>query len=573
VAADTLKLTDFMDLAALQEMQDGFAAIASVQAVITDAGGNVLTSLAPATSFLHRRDAIAQQEEEVPEPQRVGREYVAPITVGKNKLGHIRMRGGSDSVQLDEAKAAKLAQKFNLDPQLVRDLVSAATKDRNRRPASIQFLFLLANAIARLCYQEYQLRHRIIELETLSRVTTMLAQSTDLNQVLHRAVEIVTELLEAKACSIRLIDLNKDELKISAVYNLSNEYLTKGKIKFSSASIDQEALSDVGYSYVPDMQTDPRVQHHDIVMREGIVSLVTVGMKSRGDPIGVLRVYSGTTREFTEAEIQLLRGIASTAASAIESARLVQHQAEARELEAQINMAADVQQRMIPKTAPALPGLDVATVYVPCYQLGGDLYDFIELPYDNLGVVIADVSGKGLPASLIMASVRAALRAQVDNVYYLGEVMQRLNSMLVRDTRATEFVTLFYGVLDLTNKRLTFSNAGHLPCMLLRENEITELGAGDQGSIVLGVIEGERYRQSFTDLHVGDVLLFYTDGLSEARNAEQELYGRQRIAMSLKKGGENSNAIAQSILLDLRAFTQGTEPSDDCTIVVLRITE
>lgn len=573
MAANPLKLTDFMDLAALQEMQDGFASIASVQAVITDADGNVITSPNPTSSFIRRRDAIAKQEEEVPEPQRVGREYVAPIIVGKNKLGHIRMRGGNDSILLDETRAARLAQKFNLDPQLVRDLVSAATKDRNRRPASIQFLFLMANAIARLCYQEYQLRHRIIELETLSRVTTMLAQATDLQQVLHRAVEIVTELMDAKACSIRLIDPGKDELKVSAVYNLSNEYLQKGRIKFSAAYIDQEALADAGFCYVPDMRTDPRVQHHDIVMREGIVSVVSVGMKSRGEPIGVLRVYSQSFREFTEAEIQLLRGIASTAASAIETARLVQHQAEAREIENQINMAANVQQRMIPKTAPAMPGLDVATAYVPCYQLGGDLYDFIELPYNNLGVVIADVSGKGLPASLIMASVRAALRAQVDNVYYLGDVMRRLNTMLVRDTMATEFVTLFYGVLDFNNKRLTYCNAGHLPAMLLRDGEITELGAGNEGSIVLGVVEGERYKQSFKDLQTGDVLLFYTDGLSEARNAREELYGRERIATSLKKGGETSEAIADSLLKDLRAFTQNASQSDDSTIVVMRITE
>ena len=109
--------------------------------------------------------------------------------------------------------------------------------------------------------------------------------------------------------------------------------------------------------------------------------------------------------------------------------------------------------------------------------------------------------------------------------------------------------------------------------MLLREGEVTELGAGNEGSIVLGVVEGERYKQSFTDLQTGDVLLFYTDGLSEARNEDEELYGRARIVESLKKGGESSDAIAQSLLTDLRAFTQGFEPTDDCTIVVMRITE
>src|SRR5437588_7486411 len=119
-------------------------------------------------------------------------------------------------------------------------------------------------------------------------------------------------------------------------------------------------------------------------------------------------------------------------------------------------MAADFQQRMIPHTPPNVPGLDVASIYVPCYTLGGDFYDFIPLPDNNLGLAMADVSGKGVPASLIMASVRAFLRAQVDNVYYLYEVIRRINLMLYRDTRTGEFVTLFYGVLDSRNRRFTY---------------------------------------------------------------------------------------------------------------------
>src|SRR5437588_10900930 len=135
-------------------------------------------------------------------------------------------------------------------------------------------------------------------------------------------------------------------------------------------------------------------------------------------------------------------------------------------------MAADVQQRMIPHTPPNIPGLDVASIYVPCYTLGGDFYDFIPLPDNNLGLAMADVSGKGVPASLIMASVRAFLRAQVDNVYYLYEVVRRINLMLYRDTKDQEFVTLFYGVLDARNRRLTYTNAGQHPGLLLRDGKL-----------------------------------------------------------------------------------------------------
>src|SRR5262249_22617366 len=152
-------------------------------------------------------------------------------------------------------------------------------------------------------------------------------------------------------------------------------------------------------------------------------------------------------------------------------------------------------------TPPQVPGIELASVYVPCFALGGDFYDFIPLPYGNVGLVVADVSGKGVPASLIMASVRAALRAEVDNVYYLYEVIRRLNIMVHRDRKPGEFVTLFYGVLGSGNRRLTYCNAGHPPGLLLRDGQIIEL-KGD--NMVLGVDPEEQYQQSIVDLKSND---------------------------------------------------------------------
>jgi sigma-B regulation protein RsbU (phosphoserine phosphatase) len=226
---------------------------------------------------------------------------------------------------------------------------------------------------------------------------------------------------------------------------------------------------------------------------------------------------------------------------------------------------------MIPQKPPTIPGVDLASVYVPCYQLGGDLYDFIELPYDNVGLAIADVSGKGVPASLIMASVRAALRAQADNVYYLGEIVSRINTMLCRDTKATEFVTLFYGVIDMRNKRLTYINAGHSPAMLLRDGQVTELGIGEQGSMLLGVECDETFKQNFVDLRSGDTILLYTDGLSEARNFNDEMFGRQRIIDSFRKGGNTADDVAKNLLWDLRRFVGLAKATDDVTLVVAKI--
>jgi sigma-B regulation protein RsbU (phosphoserine phosphatase) len=567
---DNLRLTDFMDIATLQEIQDGFAAVANVKATITDAEGNVLTQPNPTAEFLKRQRAIEQAEAKQEGPQREGREYVAPIIVNNQRLGTIRMSASPNGLaSIDEAKITALAEKYGLDSKQIKSLATTLLRSRETRPAAIQFLFLMANAITRLCFQEFQLRQRINELTAVYNVTMMLADARDLPRVLQRTAELVAEVMNVKAVSIRLIDREQDELVIRAVFNLSREYLNKGPVRLSKAAIDQIALSPRGYEYVKNMATDPRVQYPQEAVREGIASMLSVGMRYKGKAIGALRLYTAEEETFSQAKIDLLKAIASQAASAIENSRLLAESIEAEALEKQVRMAADVQQRMIPQTPPQLPGIDLSSVYVPSFDLGGDFFDYIQLPDGNLGLVIADVSGKGVPASLIMASVRAALRAQVDNVYYLYEVMSRINKMLYRDTKASEFVTLFYGVLDTRNRRFTFSNAGHPPAMLLRDGKISELTTDN---MVLGVDPNETFRQQFIDLKPNDLLLLYTDGLPDAMNFKDETFGHKRIVEAFAKGGATAETVAQGILWDMRRFVGMTRRTDDVTMIVARIT-
>ncbi|MGD0769503.1 MAG: SpoIIE family protein phosphatase [Tepidisphaeraceae bacterium] len=566
VDPDRLKLTDFMDLSTLQEIQDGFAAVANVKATITDADGNLLTQPTPTSDFLKRQSVIAEAQQDG--PQREGGEYVAPIILNNHRLGTIRMAARSVAPPPDEGRLAALSEKLGVDVKELKQAVGQLTRTRGAKPAAIQFLFLLANAIAKLCYQEFQLRQRINELTAVYNVTMMLADARDLGIVLQRTVRAVCEVMETKASSLRLIDYDRDELVIKAVHNLSAEYLGKGRIRLSQAAIDQQAMASKGYEYVRNMGQDPRVLFPQEAKREGIVSMLSVGMRYKGKNIGVLRVYTAQEQTFTQFQIDLMKAVAAQAAAAIEHARLVQETMQSQALERQVQMAAQVQHRMIPHQPPAIPGVDLAAVYVPCYELGGDFYDLIELPYNNLGMVIADVSGKGVPASLTMAAVRAALRAQVDNVYYLYEVLRRINLMLCRDSSPGEFVTLFYGVLDGRNRRLTYCNAGHPPGMILRDGKIIELNSDN---MVLGVDAEEKYVQSLVDLRVGDTLLLYTDGLMDAMNFEHERFGKQRIIEAFAPGGPSAEAIVQTILWSQRRFTGLAKPTDDVTMIVAKV--
>ena len=566
--ADKIRLTDFMDLPTLQEIQDNFASIANVKVTIADAEGGLLTQPTPTKEFLKRQQAIEAAEENVPGPMREGREFVAPIIVSNQRLGMIRMHGIGTFTAPDEQRLNQLAEKYALDQRQFKLALGTFLRQKNTKSASIQFLFLLANAIARLCFQEFQLRQRINELTAVYNVSMLMADARDVNKVLQRTVELVAQIMTVKASSIRLIDVAKDELIIKAVYNLSEKYLSKGAIRLSAAVIDQEALSDAGFCYVKNMASDPRTLFPQEAVEEGIVSMLVVGMRYKGKPIGVLRVYTAEEQHFTQLRVDLLKAVAAQAAAAIENARLLAESLESERLEQQVKLAADVQHRMVPQKPPEAKGLDLASIYVPCYELGGDFLDFISLPDDNMGLVVADVAGKGVPASLIMASVRAALRAQVDNNYYLYEVIRRVNSMVCRDSEPSEFVTLLYGVLDVRNQRFTYCNAGHPPAMLLRDGKVSELPGGN---MLLGVNPDEDFSQSFIELHKGDVLLLYTDGLAEAMDFDNRLFGKQRIMDALAPGGASAHHIAENIRWAMQRFVGLRKQSDDVTMIVAKV--
>jgi sigma-B regulation protein RsbU (phosphoserine phosphatase) len=200
--------------------------------------------------------------------------------------------------------------------------------------------------------------------------------------------------------------------------------------------------------------------------------------------------------------------------------------------------------------------------------LGGDFLDFIELPYTNLGMVVADVSGKGVPASLTMAAVRAALRAQIDNVYFLNEAIRRINTMVCRDNKLGEFVTLFYGVLDCRNRRFTYCNAGHPPGLILRDKQVIELGSNN---MVLGVSPDEKFTQSLIDLKSGDILMLYTDGLADAMNADHKVFGKQRVMEVFSRGGATADEVAQNILAEINKHVGSARRTDDITMIVAKL--
>jgi sigma-B regulation protein RsbU (phosphoserine phosphatase) len=207
-------------------------------------------------------------------------------------------------------------------------------------------------------------------------------------------------------------------------------------------------------------------------------------------------------------------------------------------------------------------------VYVPSLKVGGDFFDFIELPDGNLGACIADVVGKGLPAALLMASARAALRLSASCEHEVRGAVGGVNRHLCRDTLASEFATLVYGVFSDNGSRFTYCNAGHPPPLLLRDGELVELTTG---GTVIGIEPEAVFEQAAVDILSGDAIVMVTDGVLEAMNFQLEPYGRERLEASIRRHCSlDVEQLAQQILWDVRRFAGLAHQSDDITVVVVK---
>jgi sigma-B regulation protein RsbU (phosphoserine phosphatase) len=261
--------------------------------------------------------------------------------------------------------------------------------------------------------------------------------------------------------------------------------------------------------------------------------------------------------------------MASQAAAAIINARLYAERLEAKIMRRHVEYAAEIQRRMLPCNPPAHRRVQFGCVYDPSLKVGGDFYDFLELPWGNIGVVIADVSGKGVPAALLMASVRAALRAHAHSIFDINEIVGHVNRHLCRDTAINEFATLFYGVFSPDGTQLSYCNAGHDPPLVLRSNAVFRL---ETGGMAIGVFPAEMYQKDVVDLKGGDILAFYTDGVVDVMNFNDEKFGRQRLVESMKRYRDaDARTMARQILWDVRRFAGLTERPDDLTLVVAKV--
>ena len=406
--------------------------------------------------------------------------------------------------------------------------------------------------------------------EQLYQLTTLVAGDFSLQEVLDKLAEAAVKITGVKACSIRLLDEEADDLKMRSTYGLSEEYRNKGPVSKNDTVVKAAFAGEA--VVLDDMRVDDRVKYKEATIREGLVSQLTVAMQFRGKAIGVLRLYSPRPKRFDEDDIGLARAVASQCAVAITNARLYAEAIESERIAEQMRLAGVVQRRMIPEKAPLIPGLDIAAAYIPCFDVGGDLYDFLQVSDTCVVVAIADVIGKGIPAALMMSCFRGAVRAYADTEgsgEAIREIIDKLNKMACSECRDGEFVTLFYAIIDVKDMAVTYCNCGHEPTVLIREGQITEL---EKGGLVLGVEPQAEYEIETMALADGDCLLFYSDGLIDAANFDGRFWGRENLLKTAKKFTAGSaEQMVKNILGYRRRFVGLASQCDDTSIIVVKV--
>jgi serine phosphatase RsbU (regulator of sigma subunit) len=404
-------------------------------------------------------------------------------------------------------------------------------------------------------------------LALISKVGITLLASATLNETLEQIVSLVFEAVPADRCLIMMRDEGSEELRV-AVARLRNRVGEVGEIRVSRNVLDEVVIR--GKSVLTsDAQHDPRFASGTVVL-QGVRSVLAVPLGVADKVFGIIYADSPIAEgRFTEDHLKVLTTLASVAAIRVENNRLIDSRLDRERLERELALASEIQQRFQPTAPPIVAGYELQGISFPCYEIGGDYYDFIERDDGRLVIALGDVSGKGTAAALLMSSLHAAVHAQSASHDSLVGTISAVNRYLADNIPSNRFVTLFYAELDPESGALSFLNAGHNPPLIVHAAGTVEQLAS--GGLPLGIKPDAEYREGRTQLQRGDVLCIYSDGVTEAVSPTGEEFGPTRLYEVVARNIDASAAgIRDRIESALTKFAQGTSAADDITLVIVK---
>ncbi|HEX8335082.1 MAG TPA: SpoIIE family protein phosphatase [Pyrinomonadaceae bacterium] len=405
-------------------------------------------------------------------------------------------------------------------------------------------------------------------LALISKVGVTLLASATLDETLRQVALLVFDAVPAERCLIMLREAGDGgELKIRAA-EMRDRRPEVGEVRVSR-TIVEEVVNQGRSVLTSDAQHDPRFKSSTVTF-QGIRSVLAVPLGVGARIFGMIYADSPlATSRFSEDHLKVLTTLGSVAAIRVENTRLLEEHLEQERFERELQLAREIQQRFQPTAPPAVTGYELQGISFPSYQIGGDYYDFILCGDNRLVVALGDVSGKGTSAALLMSSLHAAVHAQVAWCRPIAETVGAVNRYLADNTPGNRFVTLFYAELDPLTGSLSFINAGHNPPIIAHEGGTLEQLAA--GGLPLGIVPDFDYREGRTQLRPGDVLVAYSDGVTEQNNPAGDEFGTVRLQEVVARNlGRSAAGIRDQIEAALSSFAQGTPAGDDITLLIVK---
>jgi len=426
----------------------------------------------------------------------------------------------------------------------------------------------LSDQINRLERENQRLRVAVEELSILNEIATAIASTLSLDLIVDLVVQKCVKHMEVEQGAVMLLEERDTQHPFRTMVRKADTMATVLPYRLGS-QLTGWMLKNKKPLLSNDLDQDDRFQlreNEDLPIR----SLLSVPLLLQGRMIGLLTVFNKkNAASFSEDDQRLLSIIAAQSAQVIENARLYKKEQFLTRMQEEMRMAERIQMNLLPDEPPAIEGYDIAGVSLPAKNVGGDYYDFIRADENHCAFCIGDVSGKGMPAALLMANLQAAVRGQTSLKASVEDCLKLSNNLLFQCTEENKFATFFYSVLDTRNHEICFCNAGHNPPLIFSESK--KPVPLKTGGVVLGFMENFSYEKDFISFNPGELLLLYSDGITEAMNAEGEEFGEDRLKDVIMNNRNDSAEELVDKIIRTAKYHEGDQPQmDDMTALIVK---
>jgi phosphoserine phosphatase RsbU/P len=423
------------------------------------------------------------------------------------------------------------------------------------------------NRLSNVQAENTQLRRAVEELSILNELASAIGASRDVESVIQAIIRRSISAVRAEQAVVTLVG---DEVSDP----------TQTLVRTMSSSGDSVALSPdqslLGYMYLhkrPLVVNTPREddRFRGVRWKDSVRSILCVPMVAQGRLTGILTLYNKKRSDtgFTHEDQRLIAILAAQSAQVVESARLYEEERQLLEMRQEVRLAHEIQANLLPSSPPTLPGFDLSGVSLPAKEVGGDFFDYIHMDDGRLAVTVGDVSGKGVPAALLMATAQATLRGQVVTGTSASESLANTNRLLCQAARKGTFVTLFLGMLDPESAMVSYANAGHNRPFVVGADGTVEILT--TGSLVLGFLPTHTYELAERVLAPGETLVIYSDGVTEAMNSDGEQFEEDPLyKLAQDHHAKGPRVLIDEVIRQVQKFAGGRAQSDDITVLVVR---